>query len=125
MPDDKEPSIVFDPVKKQWVDKNTSDQVGAADFPPPPPMNTGSTFQNKPNSTLTSPQNHFPSSPTFSSIEPNQQPQSWLPNGTLPSLPTFPSVSMSGTNQFRSGIRKNRYIDVFNASTSKMEPEQK
>lgn len=143
LPDDKEPTIVYDPVQKRWIDKNAPDS-GPDAGPPPPPMMAnfggpahGAGARSEPNSTVTSPvnqQNSFPTSPSFPSFQSASKmgaggngapPPSAFPNaastplsnGAIPSLPTGfssgPPAPPTG-NQFRGSIRKNRYIDVFN-----------
>lgn len=144
LPDDSNPSIVYDPVLKRWVDKSAGDQGADAGLPPPPPKipmgmmadttvtngNNNSNPKSEPNSTISSPMNaNFPSSPSFPSFDSSfNQPaptaaagsgpmpnSNPIPNGNLTPFPSMPQPPPSA-NQFRGigSMRKNRYIDVLN-----------
>uniref|UniRef100_A0A1B0CTM0 Protein transport protein sec16 n=1 Tax=Lutzomyia longipalpis TaxID=7200 RepID=A0A1B0CTM0_LUTLO len=125
LPDDKNPTIVWDPDKKKWV--NTDGEADEAEsFKPPPKM-----------ADFAAPQSNHEYSVPHPENLPQQIPQPTPQSTPAPAVVAAPLPSTDGapvpkgnnlqSNMFkmqRNRTLKNSYVDVFNPSGAPMKPAQ-
>ncbi|GAB0094901.1 hypothetical protein DMENIID0001_102270 [Sergentomyia squamirostris] len=125
LPDDKNPTIVWDPDKKKWVNTD-GEETEAENFKPPPKM---SDFMTQPKLNYSAPnpdphQTQIPQQPQITHQPP-------LPAAPTPAPAADPVSAPKGNNlqsnmfkMQRNRTLKNSYVDVFNPSGAPMKPAQ-
>ncbi|XP_058978447.1 uncharacterized protein LOC101895985 isoform X2 [Musca domestica] len=146
LPDDKNPSIVWDPEKKKWVNTDADEQAEEAFKPPPkmgdlmpqasqgppsqqqqqqqPPQQQHQSQTQQPQIAFMDPQQYVPtaSSTPLSSSQQPQQPTATTNVAAAPNNQNNPAPAKTPTlqsNMFkmqRNRTLKNAYVDVFNPS---------
>ncbi|XP_059619844.1 protein transport protein Sec16A isoform X2 [Phlebotomus argentipes] len=121
LPDDKNPTIVWDPDKKKWV--NTDGDTDETESFRPPPKMADLTPQSNHEYSIPHQENH---PPQVAQAVPQSTPV-LAPTPTADAAPTLKGNNNLQSNMFkmqRNRTLKNSYVDVFNPSGAPMKPIQ-